>query len=148
MSKSTGELSPREFVFAEVMERLREAIGAPTKAALAKALGMETNTYANRERSGSIPWEQVLRVCVERELPVDLVLTGRESSGDQGPVQPVDVELLTAVLAAIDAELEKRRETRSAQKRAKAAGVLYEYFAGREVDQAAFGRFLDAVLET
>lgn len=147
MSKSTGELTPPEFVFGEVMERLRLAIGAPTKAALAKALGMESNTYANRERSGSIPWEQVLRVCVEHGLSTDQVLTGRESQHVDAR-HPLDVELLTAVLTAIDAELAKRRETRSAQKRAKAAGVLYEYFAGRQVDQAAFGRFLDAVLET
>lgn len=62
--------------FELVMQRLMEDLEMPSETALAVALGMKSAAYFNRKRTGSIPYEQVIRLVRERKIDLDWVLGG------------------------------------------------------------------------
>ena len=57
-----------EATFEAVMGRLRQAVGAPSESALAKELGMKQSAFSNRKKTGSIPFENVIRLAIARDL--------------------------------------------------------------------------------
>ena len=69
-------LASRKFPFAVVMGRLKSALGLKTDAALYQLLGMSSSTYANRKSGGSIPYEQVIALCVSRSVNINWLFTG------------------------------------------------------------------------
>ena len=71
-----SELTKHDVSFDIVMGRLKMAIGAPTDAALCAAMGVASNTYANRKSSGSIPFDLVIATCISRSVNIDWVFTG------------------------------------------------------------------------
>ena len=57
------------------MDRLRVLLAVKTDAELADALGMKPNTFANRKKSGSIPYDEVVAVSNGRGISLDAVFS-------------------------------------------------------------------------
>lgn len=62
--------------FAEVSERLKVKLNVATDAALAIALGLKPNAFANRKKEGSIPHEQIVEIATSENLSLDWIYRG------------------------------------------------------------------------
>lgn len=75
-------LPKREYSFAEVTARLKEALGEPPDkdAPLVRALGLSSGDYSTRSRENRLPLDRVIGLCMDKGLDVAWVLTGRSSN--------------------------------------------------------------------
>lgn len=129
-----------------VVARLRAMLDVRSEAAVARALGFASNAWANRKKSGSLPWDQIITLCLERGISVDYLLTGREPSTQQSTPEAVTIDeaLLEDVLVAVEEELARRKVTLPADRRARVVAWLYgEYKKGARQDERAFRAFMD-----
>lgn len=79
---TTGALSADE-----IMDRLKEALEAPSDGALAKRLGVGRMTVSNWRRRDSRPYPFCIEVALREDVSLDWLLLGR------GPMRRSDVEL-------------------------------------------------------
>lgn len=141
------------------MGRLQAALHLPNQNQLAKAMGMASNTYAQRKKNASIPWEEVLDLVEAHGLDADWIVSGKESSDmtraaaspAREPAVPyaaaVDVDLLAAVLDGVEAGLADRRVNLPPEKRARIVALVYDYAQARGgASREAFARFLEALI--
>lgn len=68
--------------FEIVMARAKEAFGCQTYAELGRELGLSTSAYANRKRSGSIPFEPLLAIARSRSVSLGWLLFGEGEPGE------------------------------------------------------------------
>ncbi len=91
--------------FEIVLGRLKKALGLQTDAALHGLLGMSSSRYANRKRSGSIPYEQVLALCSSRNVNLNWLFYGEGPTFHDGRMAEspavVDFQTLGAIYAAL-----------------------------------------------
>lgn len=138
--------------FGPVIERLKAALGLRTDKDVADALGMKASTFGERRKRGTLPFEELLRLADSRNVDLRWLLTGRQGAGAQEPRAtygtPIDVELLTTVIAGLKAELQSRGRQLQPAREAKVIAIVYEHFKAKGgADAAAFSRFLDLVLD-
>ncbi|MBI1397043.1 MAG: hypothetical protein GC151_13790 [Betaproteobacteria bacterium] len=129
-----------------VVERLRLTLALRSEAAVARELGFASPAWANRKKSGSLPWDRIIALCLERGISVDYLLTGRESETQHSAAEAVTIDesLLEDVLVAVEAELTRRKVTLPADRRARVVAWLYgEYKKGARQDERAFRAFMD-----
>lgn len=89
------------------MERLAQALGMPTRAELAEALGLQRNAYYNRKASESLPFNEIVELCVTRGISVDWLVTGQGSPTKDPdlalvPVAQVAPELLAEIMGILE----------------------------------------------
>lgn len=75
---SSTQNTNREY-FDAVAERLRGLLSVKTDAELAEVLGMKPNAYANRKKSGSIPYDEIVTVMNVRGVSLDAVFRPEDS---------------------------------------------------------------------
>lgn len=73
MVKSTGESTLHEFSFTEVIERVKQGFGYRNDAELARAIGMSASAFSNRKKSGSVPYEEIIRAANQRNMDLALL---------------------------------------------------------------------------
>jgi len=59
-----------------IIGRVKEISGLRTDADVAKCLGLKPNTLSERKARDSVPFEEILKYCVENEVYFDWILTG------------------------------------------------------------------------
>lgn len=74
---SSTELTNNELLFADVMLRVKAAFDCKTDKALAETIGMSPQSLINRSKTGSVPYDEIIRACVARGLSIDAVLFGK-----------------------------------------------------------------------
>ena len=80
----------RENLFIVCSERLKTILGITTDTDLARTLGMSRTALNNRKKVGSIPFDAVLKLCMEKGISLDEIFG---SSGDGKPLSPAEAEL-------------------------------------------------------
>jgi hypothetical protein len=85
--------------FTEVCGRIKKALNLETDSALAAVLGLKTNTFANRKKDGSLPFDQIEKLADSENLSLDFIFWGKgpriESAADNS--QPPNVETLALI---------------------------------------------------
>ncbi len=66
--------------FKEVIARVKGALAIKSDAALARALGLETTTFYERKKRGSLPFEALCGLAQARGLDLNYLLLGRPSA--------------------------------------------------------------------
>ncbi len=61
----------REFVFEDVVARARVAFGVKNDAQLCQLLGFSSSAFANRKKSGSIPFAELIEAAHSRKVSLD-----------------------------------------------------------------------------
>lgn len=77
---STQENTNRDF-FNSVIDRLRVALALKNDAEIAEAIGLKANAFANRKKSGSIPYEEIVNIALSRGLNLDEIFSAGNSPG-------------------------------------------------------------------
>jgi len=62
-----------ELDFDQVIGRAKTAFGVKTDAELCELIGFSTSRFANRKRTGSIPYAELIAVAAERKVSLDVV---------------------------------------------------------------------------
>ena len=105
VSNATASLTFRAPDFDPVIGRLKAALGLKTDAALHDLLGMSSSRYANRKRSGSIPFDQVIALCNSRNVNLNWLFYGEGPTFQDGRTvnspATFDPELLMRIYAAL-----------------------------------------------
>jgi hypothetical protein len=70
-------LAGENFSAAAVFDRLRDALGCESDAALAWVLGTTPQGISNRRRRNTVPFREAVFVAEWRGLPLDYLLTGK-----------------------------------------------------------------------
>lgn len=108
--------------FQAVVARLIQALGLASERALATELGLKSSAYYNRKKSGSLPLQEIVTLCLSRNVSIDWLFTGHGEALTNGekldvvPFSEVDPQLLAIVIM----ELERALSAREADARAKA----------------------------
>lgn len=74
---SSAELTNNELSFAGVMSRVKVALDCKTDKALAETIGMSPQSLINRSKTGSVPYDEIIRACIARGLSIDDALLGK-----------------------------------------------------------------------
>lgn len=116
------------------MARLKDAVQAASYAELGRMLGLSTSAYANRKRSGAIPYEAIVELASSRGVSVDWLIFGEHIA----PPEPTDSALPTSVdaelLGRVTIELFRASNQRASQqvlveygRLASLAGLIYNH---------------------
>ena len=121
--------------FHAVVERLKQALRVSSERALALELGLKPAAYYNRKKTESLPLQEIVSVCISRNVSIDWLFTGCGDALKIGehieaaPVATVDPQLLGAVVMelerafAADAPDAKARAEHAAKVGLLAAGI-------------------------
>lgn len=121
--------------FYAVVERLKRVLGVSSERALAIELGLKPAAYYNRKRSESLPFQEIVSICISRNISTDWLFTGCGEALKNGefieaaPVATVDPRLLGVVVLelerafAADATDPKARCAHAARVGLLAAGI-------------------------
>lgn len=74
---SSKELIKNELSFPEVMGRVKEAFACKTDKAVAETIGMSQQSLINRSKTGSLPFDEIIRACVSKNISIEYVLLGK-----------------------------------------------------------------------
>ncbi len=110
-------LTKNELSILVINERLKGVLNVTSDQAIAEALGMSPSNWSNRKRVGSVPFENLVSLCISRKVNIDWLLTGnglmkREDDSALPVVAEIDGELLAQVLKALALELAKEESAR------------------------------------
>lgn len=78
--KAIPRPSPDPAAAAAVLSRVEEVVGARSAADLARALGVQVQTVYSWRKRRVIPFDALVRLAVERDVPLDYVILGRGPS--------------------------------------------------------------------
>lgn len=92
--------------FEPVIERFKTALGVENLGQVADIIGIKRNAFYNRKTSGSIPFEDIICVCLDRNISIDWVMAGEGKpfkDHDQwvAPVAEIDPHLLGEITAEL-----------------------------------------------
>jgi hypothetical protein len=65
-----------EFNFEEVISRLKIAINISNDADLAGRMEMKPNTFSNRKKAGSLPYEEIIRLADSESVNINWLFSG------------------------------------------------------------------------
>jgi Bacteriophage CI repressor helix-turn-helix domain. len=78
-----------DFNFDDIIPRLKTAINVSNDADLAGRMGMKPNTFSNRKKSGSLPYEEIIRIADSENVNINWIFSGQGSMyRDQPTVNP------------------------------------------------------------
>lgn len=69
-----------DFNFDEIISRLKIAINVSNDADLAGRMDMKANTFSNRKKAGSLPYEEIIRLSDSENVNINWLFSG------QGPM--------------------------------------------------------------
>ena len=75
---SSDKSKNRGFLFADVIARAKECLDVTTDKALAEAIGMSTQAFANRKNTESVPYEEIIAAAVIKNLSIEYIFTGKQ----------------------------------------------------------------------
>jgi phage repressor protein C with HTH and peptisase S24 domain len=87
-----------EGYFGALMQRLKEALGLTSDTALADALGMKQSAFANRKKAGSVPFQNVIRLALDRDLDMDWLFEDVGRAAELGEASATAIEQLAGEL--------------------------------------------------
>lgn len=97
-----------ELLFVPIMDRLRVVLDLSSDAELSRALGLSTSNFSNRKAANSLPFEPIVRLCLERSISLDWLFSGqgkRFTNNEQSKltvfVKPVEPFLLGEIMAEL-----------------------------------------------
>lgn len=97
-----------ELHFVPIMDRLRVVLGLTSDAELSRSLGLSTSNFSNRKAANSLPFEPIVRLCLERSVSLDWLFSGQgnEFTNNELPklregFRPVDTFLLGEIMAEL-----------------------------------------------
>lgn len=64
--------------FEEIEERLFNLFNTRKAKEIAEILGVGQSTYGNWRQRNKIPYDEIITICVKKNLDTDFVLTGRK----------------------------------------------------------------------
>lgn len=88
--------------FDDVITRVRQALGAINTTEVAVALGFTSSAFANRKKSGSLPYEPIVTLALRRGWDVRWLLTGHTTLLPDGAL-PLPPDLTAEQIAALTA---------------------------------------------
>ncbi|MEQ9130785.1 MAG: helix-turn-helix domain-containing protein [Salinisphaeraceae bacterium] len=80
MSKKSGARE-QYFDAKQAVDRLCQAVGVESESALSEALGRSRNRVGQLRRDGSLPWIDVIKVALEKDVSLDWLILGRRPGG-------------------------------------------------------------------
>ncbi|QDL55505.1 helix-turn-helix domain-containing protein [Rhodoferax aquaticus] len=83
---------------AEIFSRVREVVGARQDSDVAAALGVTAANYATWKARGTVPYEKLCELAVQRKISLDWLLLGVGDSAGSGAI---DVDLFSSVFHAL-----------------------------------------------
>lgn len=101
-----------ESIFSQTMARLRLALKVETDLALAEALGMKPSAFANRKKSGSLPYDELLNLAKSRNLNLHWLLTGEEPAPMKELPEPIANDPLAQQKAQVKALVDRLDDPR------------------------------------
>ncbi len=108
---------------AAIIERLKEAIDVATDAELAGLLGCSRTTISNWRSRNTVPLGRLRRLCKQRGVPIDYLLSGRLGADADG-LPALDSETVAHLFRLLDRyhfiRLPKTKAGRDPAKRAAA----------------------------
>ena len=145
--------------FDAVLARLKESRGLAANKEVAEIFGLSAPDFSRRKKKGTL-LPLLIGWALDNQVNIDWLLTGRSpATGDgweHGGVREagsgyglLQVDLLIAILEAVETDLNQRKLALPVQKKAKAIALLYEFYLGasKPIDPATVGRYLDLAAE-
>lgn len=113
--------------FEPVMSRLKDAVGAASFADLGRMLGLTTSAYANRKKTGSIPYEAIVDLASSEKISLDWLIFG-ELREMQNPLSAnaqgqIDAQLLGRIVGELQRAYRPAADTEEAVRLAQLAGA-------------------------
>ena len=112
--------------FTVVIHRLMNEAGCQSERSLAKLLQMEPNAYYNRKSKGSLPYKQIVTLCREMHISLDVLYGVTKPEGSLAAQGAVDPSLLGLIMR----ELEEGLSGTDAQANIEHSGQLGRLAAG------------------
>lgn len=109
-----------EFPFDDVMDRVKEALGASSYNEVAVALGLTSSAFANRKKAGSIPWESIVKLGLTRGWDLQWVFRGKR----QGAAS-LDPKLLADILEDVHVAFARHGVAHSVRAEGMFAAMIY-----------------------
>lgn len=75
---SSDKYTERDF-FNRVIDRVRVLFSLKNDAEVADALGMKPNAFANRKKSGSVPYEEIIAAAASKGISLDAIFNDEKS---------------------------------------------------------------------
>jgi hypothetical protein len=100
--QSMQNTTKTEFIFAEVIDRLRRALKFESDAELSRVLGISTSNFSNRKAANSLPFEGIIQVCLNQGINLDWVfgkVPSKEGNSQNVVIHPIDPMLLGSIIA-------------------------------------------------
>lgn len=120
--------------FEVVMRRLREVLGYPTDAALARDIGMTTSNWANRKKTNSIPFDRVMPFAHSRGVSLSWLLFGEgepmTEGGDRTVSAEIDTQLFAEAYIALGRQLPMPASEHDEIRRIMLSGLVYNRVIG------------------
>lgn len=136
--------------FNEILERLMLATRAPNQSELARMLGLDPQAVTNARARGRVPSKWIILAAVKYDISADWLLFGigpmklqqkprSPSNGEADSSCPslsscVNVDLLTAIIEAVEEGLDELCIRLPPVKKAELISLLYDYFSKSDED--------------
>jgi hypothetical protein len=123
-----------EFNFEEVVSRLKLAVNINNDADLASRMGMKPNTFSNRKKAGSLPYEEIIRLADSENVNINWLFSGqgpRYRNELQGSPEETLSQRHSALLTLFDAlGEEQQREILSTAQEKERLNKMEEQLSG------------------
>ncbi len=123
-----------DFNFDEIISRLKTAINVSNDADLAGRMDMKPNTFSNRKKAGSLPYEEIIRIADSENVNINWLFTGQGSvHRDQPIASPEDTldQRHTVLLSLFDALSEgQQREILAAAQEKERLNKMEQQLSG------------------
>lgn len=99
--------------FSLVIVNLKKLLNVTTDAELATLLNMSKSNFSERKKRGSLPYENILNTCLEKEISLDKIFTKNHNYKNEKEIEEVTKLLKYAskpYLDKIKIQLEKMKE--------------------------------------
>jgi len=128
--------------FQQVIDRLKEVLALPTNKAVAELLGLTASNLGERKNRAALPVEQIEQLCRQRGIRLEWVFDGLQPALESGGLRveegappaysrplapPLDRDLMSACIEAVEVALELGGQRLPADRRARLVGALYEF---------------------
>lgn len=137
----TNSTNEPYFSSVDVINRLSQVLQVKSQRALSKALGKSPNRISELKRAGSLPWEEVIRISVQKDVSLDWLIFGKERSpagyaaaqevpAPTGAPPPADTtELVRAIVWGVESALADTGRRMKPERKADLVATLVEMYA-------------------
>lgn len=97
-----------EFIFTEVIDRLKKALQIKADYELAERLNMKATSFNSRKKANSLPYEEILLLANSENLNIDWLLTGNgqmlKSDATENAVVPIRAKQFAEIFQFLNAK--------------------------------------------